>query len=39
MTVNNPEIPPNAIIRQEYVKCGDPDCQKSHGPLCLLERR
>jgi len=26
------EIPPNATIRQEYVKCGDPDCQKSHGP-------
>src|SRR5215469_9379850 len=26
------EIPLNATIRQEYVKCGDPDCQKSHGP-------
>ncbi|MFY9872980.1 MAG: hypothetical protein WAK17_24990 [Candidatus Nitrosopolaris sp.] len=26
------EIPPNATIRQEYVKCGDPDCQKLHGP-------
>jgi hypothetical protein len=22
----------NATIRQEYVKCGNPDCQKSHGP-------
>ena len=22
----------NATIRQEYVKCGDPDCQNSHGP-------
>jgi NAD(P)H-flavin reductase len=22
----------NATIRQEYVKCGDPDCQTSHGP-------
>ena len=32
MTVNNLEIPPNATIRQEYVKCGDPDCQNSHGP-------
>ena len=26
------EIPLNATIRQEYVKCGSPDCQKSHGP-------
>jgi hypothetical protein len=32
MTDNNPEIPLNATIRQEYVKCGDPDCQNSHGP-------
>ena len=32
MTVNDLEIPPNATIRQEYVKCGNPDCQKSHGP-------
>ena len=32
MTVKNLEIPPNATIRQEYVKCGNPDCQKSHGP-------
>jgi hypothetical protein len=32
MTVDNPEIPPNATIRQEYVKCGNPDCQNSHGP-------
>jgi hypothetical protein len=32
MTVDNLEIPPNATIRQEYVKCGNPDCQKSHGP-------
>jgi hypothetical protein len=32
MNDNNPEIPPNATIRQEYVKCGDPDCQNSHGP-------
>jgi hypothetical protein len=31
MTVND-LIPPNATIRQEYVKCGDPDCQNSHGP-------
>jgi hypothetical protein len=26
------EIPQNATIRQEYVKCGNPDCQNSHGP-------
>ena len=32
MTVNNFQIPLNATIRQEYVKCGNPDCQKSHGP-------
>jgi hypothetical protein len=32
MTVNDLEIPPNATIRQEYVKCGNPDCQTSHGP-------
>ncbi|MGA9151155.1 MAG: hypothetical protein WBZ36_11305 [Candidatus Nitrosopolaris sp.] len=32
MTVNDLEIPPNATIRQEYVKCGDPDCQNLHGP-------
>jgi hypothetical protein len=32
MSVNDLEIPPNATIRQEYVKCGNPDCQTSHGP-------
>ena len=32
MNANNQEIPPNATIRQEYVRCGNPDCQKSHGP-------
>ena len=32
MTVDGLEIPPNATIRQEYVKCGNLDCQKSHGP-------
>jgi hypothetical protein len=32
MTVDDLEIPANATIRQEYVKCGDPDCQNSHGP-------
>jgi hypothetical protein len=32
MTVNSLEIPPNATIKEEYVKCGNPDCQNSHGP-------
>jgi hypothetical protein len=32
MTVDNLEIPLNATIRQEYVKCGNPDCLNSHGP-------
>jgi hypothetical protein len=32
MTINNQEIPTNATIRQEYVKCGDPDCLNQHGP-------
>ena len=32
MTVDDLEVPSNATIRQEYVKCGDPDCQNSHGP-------
>ena len=32
MTDNNQEIPPNATIRREYVKCGNLDCQNSHGP-------
>src|SRR5215471_6079369 len=32
MTVDDLEIPHNATIRQEYVKCGNPDCQNLHGP-------
>ncbi|MFZ0510131.1 MAG: hypothetical protein WAM14_00880 [Candidatus Nitrosopolaris sp.] len=32
MSVNDLDIPPNATIRQEYVKCGNPNCQNSHGP-------
>jgi hypothetical protein len=32
MTIDNLEIPLNATIRQEYVKCGNPDCQNLHGP-------
>jgi hypothetical protein len=32
MIDNDQEIPPNATIRQEYVKCGNPDCQNLHGP-------
>jgi hypothetical protein len=30
--LNMTEIPLNATIRQEYVKCGNPDCQNQHGP-------
>ncbi|MGB8938450.1 MAG: hypothetical protein WCC17_25435 [Candidatus Nitrosopolaris sp.] len=26
------EIPPNATIKQEFIRCGNPDCQNSHGP-------
>jgi hypothetical protein len=26
------DIPPNATIRLEYVKCGNPDCSEKHGP-------
>ena len=32
MIDNDQEIPSNASIRQEYVKCGNPDCQNQHGP-------
>ena len=32
VTIRHLEIPLNATIRQEYVKCVNPDCQKSPGP-------
>jgi hypothetical protein len=32
MKNNNGEIPQNATIRKEYVKCGNPDCQTIHRP-------
>ena len=32
MTVDDLEIPPNAILRKEYVKCGNPDCENLHDP-------
>jgi hypothetical protein len=32
MNDNNHEIPQNATIRQEHVRCGNPDCQQLHGP-------
>ena len=32
MIDSNYNIPVNATIRQEYVKCGNPDCQKLYGP-------
>ncbi|MFZ0512298.1 MAG: hypothetical protein WAM14_11885 [Candidatus Nitrosopolaris sp.] len=25
-------IPPNATIRKEFIRCGNPDCQNQHGP-------
>ena len=28
---NKYEIPENATIRQEHVRCGNPDCQQLHG--------
>jgi len=30
--LNMIEFPLNATLRREYVKCGNPDWQKSHGP-------
>jgi hypothetical protein len=39
MTVDDLEIPLNATIRQEYVKCGDPDCPNSHGPYLYAYRK
>jgi hypothetical protein len=32
MTVDDLEIPPDATIREEFIRCGDPDCQNPHGP-------
>jgi hypothetical protein len=32
MKFKNREIPPNATIRQEFIRCGILDCQNSHGP-------
>jgi hypothetical protein len=32
MNDNNHEIPPNATIRQEFIRCGNPDCPNQHGP-------
>jgi hypothetical protein len=36
MTVEDLEIPLNATIRLEYVKCGNPDCQNSHAACCWM---
>ena len=30
--MDDQEISLNTTIRQEYVKCGNPNCQNSHGP-------
>jgi transcriptional accessory protein Tex/SPT6 len=32
MNDNKQEIPLNATIRQQYVKCSNSQCQKKHGP-------
>jgi hypothetical protein len=32
MIDNKQEIPLNATIRRQYVQCGNPQCQKKHGP-------
>jgi hypothetical protein len=32
MNDNKMEIPSNATIKRQYVKCGKPHCQKKHGP-------
>src|SRR6266571_2169791 len=29
---NEYEIPERATVRQEHVRCGNPDCQHLHGP-------
>src|SRR2546427_7666870 len=29
---NKYEIPENATIRREHIRCGNPDCQQLHGP-------
>ena len=29
---NEYEIPEKATVRQEHVRCGNPDCQHLHGP-------
>jgi hypothetical protein len=42
MAVNNLDIPPNATIRQEYVKCGNKDTvewlQKNGFPSLSVEK-
>jgi hypothetical protein len=32
MNDDNLEIPPNATIRKEFSRCGNPDCQDMHRP-------
>jgi hypothetical protein len=38
MTVDDLGIPANATIRQEYVMCGDPDCQNQAMLLVTLAK-
>jgi hypothetical protein len=39
MTVDDLEIPPNATIRQEYVKCGNPDYETTCSLLYVVTSR
>ena len=36
---NEYEIPEKATIRQEHVRCGNPDCQHLHGPYLYASGR
>jgi hypothetical protein len=31
-TNNSRNLPSNATVREEYVRCGKPDCTSKHGP-------
>jgi hypothetical protein len=42
MSINNPEIPPNATIRQECLKCGNPrvvHVSKIFAPANILRQK
>ena len=35
MNDNSREIPPDATLRQEFIRCVNPDCQNLHGPFSM----